>query len=396
MRYAAASLATLFAAACAGSATSAQSPPTPTGLSVPSGYAIQTIAHVAGAREIAPLPNGDLLVATTGSTIFIVPAALQPAPATPRVFATIDDAPDAGITYSASQRAIYVATLHGVYRIAYHPGDRRASANPQKVATVRSGPVAPNSDGDIHTTTSVAFAPRARELYVSIGSSCNACVELDPTRAVIERMSPQGSDVARIAERVRNAIAIAVDPQSGDMWVGGAGQDKLPVGHPYEFLDDLSRHAGTADYGWPDCEENHVAYTRGTQCSHTVAPLVEFPAYATLVGAVFYPQSERGSHAFEARYASGIFVTRHGSWHAPGGCYVAPEVDFVPMNGDAPKTPVDWSDPTKQWIPFVTGFQPGCSASSRIGRPTGIAVGGDGSLFIADDRSGSIYRVRPR
>jgi glucose/arabinose dehydrogenase len=66
------------------------------------------------------------------------------------------------------------------------------------------------------------------------------------------------------------------------------------------------------------------------------------------------------------------------------------------MNGDAPKTPVDWGNPNKQWSPIVTGFQPGCSASSRIGRPTGVAVGSDGSLFIADDRTGSIYRVRPR
>lgn len=424
MRYAVAALSALFAASCAGSASSAprqapspssapptsgcgansrpprptvgRTPSTPTGLSVPSGYSIQTVAHVGGAREIAPLPNGDLLVATTGSTIAIVPAAQQPAPAAARTFATIDDSPDAGVTFFPAQCAIYVGTQHGVYRIAYRLGDLQASSKPLKVATVRSGPVAPNSDGDIHTTTSVAHTQDTPELVVSVGSSCNACIEVDPTRGTVERMTPQGRDVIVEATRIRNAIGLAIDPQSGDVWVAGAGQDNLPVGHPYEFLDDLSRHAGVADYGWPDCGENHVGYVRGAQCSGTVAPLVEFPAYATLIGAAFYPRGERGSYSLGAYYAGGIFVTRHGSWHAPAGCYVAPEVDFVPMNGDSPKIPVDWRNPNKQWTPFVTGFQSGCRASARIGRPTGVAVGSDGSLFIADDRTGDIYRVRPR
>jgi glucose/arabinose dehydrogenase len=63
------------------------------------------------------------------------------------------------------------------------------------------------------------------------------------------------------------------------------------------------------------------------------------------------------------------------------------------MNGDRPAKSVDWSDPTAQWTDFVTGFQRGCT--ERTGRPTGITVGAQGSLFIGDDASGSIYRVRP-
>ena len=102
-----------------------------------------------------------------------------------------------------------------------------------------------------------------------------------------------------------------------------------------------------------------------------------------------------GRYAFPARYRGGIFVTRHGSWHTPNGCAGAPEVDFVPMHGDAPATPVDWNDPTRQWQPFVRGYQPGCGASARIGRPTGITVGVDGSLFVADDATGAIDRIRP-
>jgi glucose/arabinose dehydrogenase len=63
------------------------------------------------------------------------------------------------------------------------------------------------------------------------------------------------------------------------------------------------------------------------------------------------------------------------------------------MRGDRPRRAVDWGDPTAQWSPFVGGFQvPGYG---RIGRPSGVAVGAQGSLFVADDLAGVIYRIRP-
>jgi glucose/arabinose dehydrogenase len=127
----------------------------------------------------------------------------------------------------------------------------------------------------------------------------------------------------------------------------------------------------------------------------TVQPLVELPAYSTIIGAAFYPLRQGGAYAFPARYRSGLFVAAHGSWHTDGqGCYAAPpRVVFVPMDRDRPVKPVDWQNPTTQWTDFVTGFQTGCR--TRVGRPTGIAVGPLGSLFVADDLSGQIYRIRP-
>jgi glucose/arabinose dehydrogenase len=69
-------------------------------------------------------------------------------------------------------------------------------------------------------------------------------------------------------------------------------------------------------------------------------------------------------------------------------------VVFVAMRGDRPTKPVDWKNPAAQWSDFLTGFQSGCSG--RSGRPVGLAVGSQGSLFIADDDAGAIYRVRPK
>jgi glucose/arabinose dehydrogenase len=193
---------------------------------------------------------------------------------------------------------------------------------------------------------------------------------------------------------MRNAIGLATNPDTGTLWAGGAGQDNLPLGHPYEYFDAVTLHAGLADYGWPVCEENNNAYGSGADCSSTVAPLIELPAYSTIIGGVFYPASQAGKHAFPANYR-GLFLSGHGSWHMTNNVYyTAPRVAFVAMNGDAPATAVDWTDPSKQWTEFVGGFQL-ADQVTRIARPTGITVGKEGSLFLADDENGLVYRIRP-
>ncbi|MEO9170432.1 MAG: hypothetical protein ABI282_11655 [Candidatus Baltobacteraceae bacterium] len=382
------------AQSCTGKTPSASQPGPPpqnAALTVANGLTIQTIAHVSSARELAALPNGDLIVGTLGSSIYIVPNAEgSGAAGAPQVFATVNDSPANGVTFVPALCTIYVGTQHAILRIPYADGQLTA-ASVDKIASIRQGPIAPNSDGDEHSTTSVAFANGM--LYASVGSSCNACTEVDVTRASIQVMNPDGTAIATRATRIRNAIALATNPTSGHLWVGGAGQDNLPQLHPFEFMDDLSSHAPVTDYGWPDCEENHIAYVAGANCSATVAPLVAFPAYITHIGATFYPPNQAGTFALGSAYRGALFVSSHGSWHALNSCTVAPEVDYVPMKGDVPARAVNWKDPSVQWKPFVTGFQPACG--SRIGRPTGIAVGSQGSIFIADDANGTIYRVRP-
>jgi glucose/arabinose dehydrogenase len=202
------------------------------------------------------------------------------------------------------------------------------------------------------------------------------------------------------ATRYRNAIALATNPKTGTLWAGGAGQDGLPLGHPYEFIDAVTLHPGVADYGWPDCEEDNVAYVNGSDCAKTVAPKVELPAYSSIIGAVFYPELDADAgampHALPAAYRGALLLTAHGSWHTDGGrLYSPPRVAMVAMNGDAPAALVDWADPTRQWVELIGGFQL-ADGVTRVGKPTGIAVGSRGSLFVSDDQNGLVYRVRPR
>jgi glucose/arabinose dehydrogenase len=373
--------AVLFGALCFAPAGDAAGQP-----QVAAGFRIETIAQVPKARELAALPNGDLLVGTESNLIYIIPGAEGSAQA-PQVFARLPEGPANGVTF-ATDGAIYAASEFHVYKIAYTPGAH--SGTPVRIGSVRTGPISSHTDGDVHHTSSLAATKGA--LYVGVGSSCNACVEDDPTRATIQMMDLDGHGMKTRAKRFRNAIALTVNPVTGSLWAGGAGQDNLRYDHPYEFFDDVSAHGGVADYGWPACEEDHDPFGSGANCSATVAPRVELPAYSTIIGATFYPGNQHGRYTFPAAYRGGAYLAAHGSWH----CCPAtpPRVVYVPFTGDTPDRPVNWSNPDAQWRPFLTGFG-SASAANYEGRPTGVAVGAQGSLFVGDDANSVIYRIRP-
>ena len=347
--------------------------------SVPSGFGIERIATVPRARELVVAPNGDLFVGTYGNAIYVVPDAEKNAGA-PRIFATFEDRPVAGVMVAGE--TIYAGGQFGVSRIPYRNGDREARSAPQKIASVRPG------GGGSHSTTTVALSKGV--LYASVGSSCNACQESDPTRATIQEMTPDGKNMRARAVDIRNAIALALQPDNGDLWAGVAGRDDLEHGHPYEIFDDVSAHAGAPDYGWLKCYDDRKPIGNAS-CANVVVPKAVFPAYDTPIGAAFYPISLTGAHAFPASYRGGAFVALHGSWHQPP---VPPRVAFLPFKNGEPAKSVDWSNPSAQWTEFLGGCQ--SADGSRSCRPTGVAVGNDGSLFVSEDLGGAIYRIRPK
>ncbi|MDQ6825611.1 MAG: hypothetical protein M3Z14_00195 [Candidatus Eremiobacteraeota bacterium] len=352
-----------------------------TDLRLPSGFALTVIAHVDGARELTVSPNGDVFVGTKGTQIFVIPSAEDGGLRSGHAFTTIDDAPVAGVTLTKD--AMYAGSQFGVWRVPYKIGDRTARAKPKKIASVRTSGV--SSD---HVTTSIAYSHNS--VFASVGSSCNVCdPESDATRATIAQIAPDDGRMDQKAIHIRNAIALTTNPNTGTVWAGVAGQDELQHGHPYEIFDAVTLHSGVADYGWPYCYDKRRPAKPGRNCANVVVPRVVFPAYETPMGAAIYPAHPRGKHAFPSTYWGGAFVALHGSWHQPP---VPPRVAFIPLRGDVPAKPVNWSNPGAQWSEFVGGYQN--ESGGRGGRPTGVAVGPAGDLFVADDFNGNIYRIR--
>jgi hypothetical protein len=275
----------------------------------------------ASPRELVMLPNGDLLVGTGGGTaafeqsgkIYIIANAESATPAAPSVFATLSDIGCSqsagtntnGITFAPGTGGgtIFVGMECSVWKIPYVTGDHTASSPATQFLAVRTGsPPNPAPDSDVHHTTSVLATNNS--LYISVGSDCNACIETDATRAAIFKTSISSPVATTVATRVRNALALAVNPATNTVWAGGAGQDCMvgatcfsaqdPTyalnGHPYEWMDPLTTHAAPADYMWPWCEENNIAVTApepnlgsaptGTNCASMIVAPVRAPAYA--------------------------------------------------------------------------------------------------------------------
>lgn len=347
---------------------------------------MSAIATVPGARELAFDARGNLYVGTDGSDVYVI-ADADGSARPPHIFVHIDDAPDAGVTVGGN--TLYVGTQFGIYAV---PIDGSRAGAPRLLARVRT-----SGQSRDHVTTSVAYA--GTTLYVSVGSSCNACApDLDNTRASIFELHPGDAhpQLRKIASGARNAIALAIGSDGRTLWAGIAGADDLPLGHPYEMFDPVTLHGLPVFYGWPACYDDRRPTSFSGNCATMTPARVVFSAYATPIGAVFYPIKTDGRYAFPQAYRGGAFVTLHGSWHGPPQglhAYVAPLVAFVPMRGNDPVHSVDFARPDGQWSAFVTGFQQGSSAE-RSGRPTGIAVGPQGSLFFADDQAGAVFRIR--
>jgi glucose/arabinose dehydrogenase len=216
-------------------------------------------------------------------------------------------------------------------------------------------------------------------MYVSAGSSCNVCIEKDERRAAVMEFNPDGSGMKIFAKGLRNAVGMAVNPKTDTVWVTVNGRDMLGDDLPPETIYDLGQNGG--DAGWPYCYGDRVpdrAFTKpgDNRCDNVLRPKVQMQAHSAPLGLEFYEASQ-----FPADYRNNIYVAFHGSWNRsiPTGAKV------VRIKLDDKGQPVGGAED------FITGWQN--AAGKRWGRPVGVIVATDGSLYISDDKAGQVYRV---
>ena len=233
----------------------------------------------------------------------------------------------------------------------------------------------------------------------------NPCTELETRGGVwrydANKTNQTFSPAERYATGIRNAEGFAFDA-AGRLFVTQHGRDQLHSNWPDLYkpeqeatlpAEEVVLLKSGGDYGWPEC------YYDGAQkklvlapeyggdggkavgvCANKMAPAAAFPAHWAPNGMARYDGKN-----FPARYRAGLFIAFHGSWnrapYAQGGYNVV----FQPLDGDRASASCEI---------FADGFAgPVKSPEGAVHRPSGLAVGPDGALYVADDIRGRIYRI---
>ncbi|MBI2408067.1 MAG: PQQ-dependent sugar dehydrogenase [Gemmatimonadetes bacterium] len=271
------------------------------------------------------------------------------------------------------------------------------------------------------------FVVRGRVLYLNIGSRTNSCQQLDrqskskgadpcvelESRGGIwtfdaNRPGQTAADGKRFATGIRNAVALAWNEPANELWAMMHGRDQLAMNwgfsdaynaeNPGEEL--LQIHQGD-DFGWPYCyfsteERKLVAAPEyggdGKQvgrCAAKKPPVYAFPGHWAPNALLFYT-----GRSFPAEYRRGAFVVFHGSWNRAPLVQDGFRVSFLPLAaGKAAPPPRTFADgfASEAFKGNRTAGPP--PAGQRNHRPTGIAQAPDGSLYVTDDLSGTLYRI---
>jgi Raf kinase inhibitor-like YbhB/YbcL family protein len=235
-------------------------------------------------------------------------------------------------------------------------------------------------DAGQHANRTMAFGPDGM-LYISIGSTCNACNESNQENATIVRASPDGKMRSVIARGLRNTIGFSWHPATGELWGMDHGIDYLGDDDQPEELNKIEQGK---EYGWPHVwgagglnpQSTPVGEISKEQWKKNSVPMkLGYIAHAAPMQMVFY-----SGGSFPKDYEGDAFVTMRGSWNRdkPSG-YEIVRIHFE--NGQP-----------KGIEPFVTGFLTD-GGKTHIARPVGLAIARDGALLMADDANGVIYRI---
>jgi len=213
-------------------------------------------------------------------------------------------------------------------------------------------------------------------LYLSIGSSCNVCIEEDERRSAITRCDLDGKNCRVYAKGLRNAVGILFHPVTGKLYATENGRDMLGDDLP---PDEINIIEDGRNYGWPICYGKNIhdtdfdrnVYVRNPCMEPFENPgLVDLQAHSAPLGLAFYY-----GDSFPGEYYGNMFVAFHGSWNRKER--TGYKIVSINMTDFSVKD-------------FATGWLQG---SNVLGRPVDIIVADDGSLFVSDDNAGKIYRI---
>ena len=258
-------------------------------------------------------------------------------------------------------------------------------------------------------------------LFVDVASATNACQETNRTpkspglkpctelqtrggvwRYDANKTGQKFSPAERYATGIRNADGITLDPTGHTLYATQHGRDQLAENWPDLYVpeqsatlpaEELLQVRKGGDYGWPECyydpgqrklvlapEYGGNGGKEVGECANKLAPLAAFPAHWAPDDVLIY-----GGKQFPERYRNGAFIAFHGSWNRAPFAQGGYNLVFQPLaDGKSAGGCLIFGDG------FAAGHKDPASAPHR---PTGLAVGSDGALFVSDDVAGRIYRI---
>lgn len=386
------------------------------GLVLPQGFCAWVVADDLGyARHLTVRDNGDIYVSLerrAGVPGGIV--ALQDTNGDGRADRRERFGEKGGTGIGIHEGHLYFAPDTEVRRYRLQAGELLPDGAPERI-------VAALPAGDTHGAKPFTF-DGAGGLYVNIGAPSNACQPVDREpglageepcsllehsggiwRFEADRPEQTPDQGRRYASGIRNAMALDWHPGGDVLYVVQHGRDQLHALWPAMFsaaqsaelpAEEMLRVVPGSRFPWPYCYFDHVQqrYVLAPEyggdgravgsCADYPEPAVHFPGHYAPNDLKFYTGTQ-----FPERYHGGAFIAFHGSWNRSPYHEAGYKVVFVPF---------DRRGPADEWELFADGFagvpivrHPG---EARF-RPTGLAVGPDGSLYIADSQQGRIWRV---
>lgn len=309
---------------------------------------------------------------------------------------------------------LYCSSDSNVYRYKLNLDELVPTSKMELVATgfPKQGP---------HATKPMTFDNEGH-MYVTVGAPVNAGEKeafsmespgIDPSPYIIRQAgiwqfdasapNQKQEDAFHYAVGVRNALALDWNIETNALYAVNHGRDQLggfwPRKYTIEQNADLPAEQfikinKDQDYGWPYCYYDHFQEKQVTspefggdgkmtdRCEDIEPPLVSLPAHTAPNDLIFYT-----GDLFPERYKNGAFVALHGSWNRAPFAQVGYSVVFLPFRD---------GKPTGEIEDFATGFagtEEVKAPTDAEFRPTGLAQGPDGSLFISDDVKGRIWRI---
>jgi len=351
---------------------------------VPEGFKVQLYAsQLEQPRLIRTAPNGDLFVAESRAGKIKILRGTSPdgKAQTVETFAAGLQLPF-GIAFyppGPNPEYVYVANTDAVIRFPYENGRLKANGPPHLVVPDLPGGGLLRGGG--HWTRDIAFSLDGKKMYISVGSrSNNNDTVNNPAefhRADILEANPDGTALRVFASGIRNAVGIAIHPQSGALWASVNERDDLGDNLPPDYITQVQEGGF---YGWPwyyiggNQDPRHKGKHPELKDKVIVPDVLVQPHNASLE-MVFYEANQ-----FPPEYRGSIFAAEHGSWNR--AARTGYEVIRVPMKS---------AKATGEYEDFLSGFV--TSEGKVWGRPVGVAVAKDGSLMVSDDGSNSIWRV---